>query len=60
MWWFRKKDPAVEPLITVLGNKASYVQHKIAQALEEMRDIRAVEPLIKALGKQDAVLKQAL
>lgn len=41
--------PAVEPLIKVLGYKDQYVRRAAVEVLGEIRDARAVKPLIKVL-----------
>ncbi len=46
-------EPAVEPLITALGNDYWKVCQSAAYALGEIGDERAVEPLIKALSDDD-------
>ena len=49
----RKKEPTVESLIQALNDKDRDVRMKAAQALGNIGDPRAVEPLIQALGYDD-------
>lgn len=54
-------EPALEPLITVLGDKANdwTMRQSAAWALGDMEDTVAIEPLIAALGDNDENVKQA-
>ncbi|MFQ5520302.1 MAG: HEAT repeat domain-containing protein, partial [Candidatus Methylomirabilia bacterium] len=52
--------PAVEPLITMLGAEDRGVRKAAAEVLGRMGEVRAVEPLIVALGDVRAAAAQAL
>lgn len=49
--------PAVEPLITALGDEDSSVRVRAAEALGRIRDERAVEPLKVALNDEDETVR---
>lgn len=50
-------EPAVEPLITALGDEDSSVRVRAAEALGRIGDERAVEPLSTALNDEDETVR---
>ena len=50
--------PAVDPLIAALKDKDSLVRERAADALGQIKDVRAVEPLIAALKDKDSLVRE--